>query len=70
MSKEDVNEYFARFQGILKSIDIQLIYIKQNNVDETLKRITEERRTNDKTLYKDWIDHVIEYFEGYRFVKK
>jgi len=38
-------------------------------VDSTLSRITEERRTNDKSLYKDWIDLVIEYVEGSRFGK-
>ena len=69
MTLEAINEYFSRFQEILKSIDVQLIYIKQNDVDDTLKRITEERRTNDKTLYEDWIDHVIEYFEGSRYGK-
>jgi hypothetical protein len=38
-------------------------------VDSTLSRITEERRTNDKSLYKDWIDLVTQYFEETKFGK-
>ena len=69
MSIEGLRRYFKKFSEVLKGIDVEVIYIKQLNVSDTLKRITEERRTNDKTLYKDWIDHVIEYFESSRYGK-
>lgn len=69
MSLENINKYYERFQELFVGIDVRLVYIKQLDVDNTLMRIAEERRTNDKTLYKDWIDHVIEYFEGSKYGK-
>ncbi|PKK94804.1 MAG: hypothetical protein CVV60_04555 [Tenericutes bacterium HGW-Tenericutes-5] len=69
LSIDDIVEYYERFQEVLKGNKVQVIYIKQLDIENTLKRITEERRTNDKTLYKDWIDHVIEYVESSTFGK-
>lgn len=69
MSLEDINRYYQRFQEVLNGIDVFLIYIKQNDVEAIFRKITEERRTNDKALYKDWIDHVIDYFEKSKYGK-
>lgn len=69
MSMKDIIKYYKRFQEVLEDIEAKVIYIKQLDVDSTLSRITEERRTNDKSLYKDWIDLVTQYFEETKYGK-
>lgn len=69
MSLEEIYDYYDRFQEVLKDIKVKVIYIKQLNIDKTLALITDQRRTTDKNLYKDWIDHVIDYFENSKYGK-
>jgi hypothetical protein len=69
MSMKDIIKYYERFQEVLEDIEVLVIYIKHLDIDNTLTRITEERRTNDKSLYKDWIDLVTQYFEETKYGK-
>ncbi|MFP4478628.1 MAG: hypothetical protein ACLFPM_04270 [Candidatus Izemoplasmatales bacterium] len=62
-SQEEINQYFDQLMKPFKDVKLQIIYIKQNQIENTLKRITDLRRSTDKNLYKDWIDHVIDYVE-------
>ena len=63
LNEEEIVAYFKKFSKVFSGFDVNLIYINQNNPSKILQRITEERRTNNKELYRDWIDHVIEYVE-------
>ena len=63
LNEEEIIAYFKKFSKVFSGFDVNLIYINQNNPSKILQRITEERRTNNKELYRDWIDHVIEYVE-------
>lgn len=60
-----INQYFNRLLSALQTKPT-LFYIKQLNIDQTLNRIIEERRS-DNPVYKDWIELVKEYFETTTF---
>lgn len=62
-SKEFMIEYFNKLIASISKTNPYLFYIKQKNIDETLKRIIEERGS-DNPVYKDWIDLVDEYFQS------
>lgn len=63
VSQDEIQVYFDKLMAPFKDVDVQVIYIKQNQIDNTLKKMTALRRSRDKNLYKDWIDHVIDYVE-------
>lgn len=59
------SEMVAYFQSLLEPLqshDIQLIHLVQGDVATTLKRVIEERRS-DNPDWPDWIDLVVEYIE-------
>jgi hypothetical protein len=61
---EQIYQYFIELMEPIKEVDYEILYIQQLDVGKTLKRITEERRTTDKALYRDWIDLVIDYISN------
>ena len=67
LKDEEIISYFEEFEELFLGLNVRILYIKQENVKDILHKITEERRTNDKELYKDWIDHVIDYVENSRY---
>ncbi len=69
LKEEEIINYFQRFKAVFQDVNMKIYYIKQMNHKKTLDRIIEERRTNNKELYKDWIDHVIEYLESFPISK-
>ncbi|MBN2504585.1 MAG: hypothetical protein JXB20_04500 [Bacilli bacterium] len=69
MLKYDLNieqtiNYFRRFSEVFSEVEVKLFYIDQIDVKTIFDKTINERRSRNKALYKDWIDHVIEYFEG------
>jgi len=69
LSVQDIIEYFIELSSQVKSMNPLLIYIKQCDVDNTMNRIIEERRSNNP-VYKDWIVNVYEYFQATKFGEK
>jgi hypothetical protein len=61
---EQIYQYFMALMEPINEVAYEILYIQQMDVQKILKRITEERRTTDKTLYRDWIDLVIEYLSN------
>ncbi len=69
LDEQMITQYFNKFSEVFQKCDVELFYINQIDVDKTIDTIVNQRRTNDKTLYKDWIDNVIEYFENSKYGK-
>lgn len=67
---QQIIQYFKMLMAPLTAIDFEIFYIHQKNVDKILANISEQRRTNDKNLYKDWIDHVINYISSLPYGKQ
>lgn len=51
----------------LEELNPILIYLTQPDVHETILRVANERRSLDKSLYPDWIDHVVKYVSNSKF---
>jgi hypothetical protein len=58
---EEMIEYFKELYNQVQG-EKTVYYIKQKKIDTTLKRIIEERRSNNPN-YSDWIDLLAKYFE-------
>ncbi|PAT02253.1 hypothetical protein CI105_02610 [Candidatus Izimaplasma bacterium ZiA1] len=65
---DNIKMYINTLYNELPLIKPQILYIKQKNVEDTIKRISLSR-TSDNPLRKDWIDYVVEYFESTRYFK-
>lgn len=63
-TKDEIIAYFKALSSKIENTDPMVFYIKQNDIDSILNRLIEERRTNDKTRYRDWIDNVVLYLES------
>lgn len=59
-----IEEYMVELIETVKCLNPKLIYLTQPNVDETIKRISAERVSSDKSKWDDWIDLVIRYVES------
>lgn len=70
MSKDKIIEYLVQLIEPVKHLNPVLIYLSQTSIEETINRVSEKRRSNDKTKYKDWIDLVINYIENSPYGKK
>ncbi len=66
----EIIKYYQKLLKSIKKLEVKLIYIKQVHISDIFARIVKERVTDNKELYKDWIDHVIEYFEETNYAKK
>ena len=69
-SEEEIYDYFNDLMSKVSKYNPVVFYIKQIDVIENLDKIIKERVTNDPTRFKDWIDLVVEYFEGTKFGKE
>ncbi len=59
-------EYFNKLVASISKSNPILFYVKQNNIDQTLNRIIEERKS-DNPNYKDWIELVDDYLKTTRY---
>jgi hypothetical protein len=48
-------------------IDVELIYLDNENVRETIERVAAERVSSDKSKWDDWIDLVLDYIKNSRY---
>ena len=69
-NKKELYDYFNTMIAQLSSLHPVLIYIEQKDVEKTLSRISKERISPNKELYKDWIDNVVEYISKQPYAKK
>lgn len=69
LPEKEVIKYFLRFAELLKGIKVKLFYINQLDVKTRLDEIIEQRRSTSKELYRDWIDHVIDYLASGKYAK-
>jgi hypothetical protein len=69
-TKNQILKYYNTLTQSLKNKDCTVFYIKQENIDTTLSRIIEERRSPDKEMYKDWIDLVVDYWGTQPYAKE
>jgi len=65
---ENIKNYLNTLNKELSLIKPQVLYIKQKNIEDTIKRIS-VKRSSVNPLRKDWIDFVVEYFESTRYFK-
>ncbi len=62
LSQSAMIAYFQALLEPLRQHDIQLIHLVQSDVETTLRRVVEERRS-DNPEWPDWIDLVVAYIE-------
>jgi hypothetical protein len=55
--------YFKDFFKPFMSFQTKIYYIKQENIEKTLKRVSDERLSDDLEIRKNWIDYVIDFVE-------
>lgn len=64
-----INNYMFELIDTVKYLNPQLIYLTQADVRETIKRVTDERVSSDKSKWEDWIDLVIKYVENSKYAE-
>jgi len=64
-----IKEYLIELIETVREFDPKLIYLNQLSVKETLNRVAKERVSDNKELYPNWIDMIIEYFERSNYGK-
>lgn len=69
-SLEKANAYFNDLINQIEDTNPIVFYIQQENIHQTFHRIIEERRSPDKTKYRDWIDNVTNYLESTKYADK
>jgi hypothetical protein len=70
LSDDETISYFLKFANLLKGVKVKLFYINQLDVKSRLDEIIEQRRSENKDLYPDWIDQVIDYLALGKFAKE
>lgn len=61
--------YLKEFIETVLDLNPKLIYLNQTSVRNTLDRVAKERVSENKEVYPDWIDLVIEYFKNSNYGK-
>ena len=64
-----IKEYLKELIETVRTLEPKLIYLNQLSVKETLNRVAKERVSDNKEVYPDWIDIIIEYFENSNYGK-
>jgi adenylate kinase family enzyme len=70
MNPKEIIAYFTQLMKPLIDMNPMMFYIYQDHIEQTLDRIIEERRTDDPSKYRDWIDEVVLYLERTKFAKE
>lgn len=70
LSNQETILYFKDLMNPLIDDQPHLFFIFQDDVEAVIKRISEERRTNDKDKFQDWIDRVVGYIGAMPNAKK
>lgn len=62
--QDAITPYFQDLIQALSPIKPTIFYVNQQDIADRLAFITEQRKTNDKALYNDWIDNVLTYMKN------
>jgi hypothetical protein len=69
-SLSSMESYFKKLISTITRTKPIVFYIEQTHIEDTLNRIIEERRSNDHTKYRDWIDNVSLYVKSTQYGDK
>ena len=61
--------YFRDLVQPLHAYHPYLIFIKQSNVERSIRQVAAERITNDPTKFKNWFDLVLDYMQSMPYTK-
>lgn len=64
-----IKEYLVKLISTVSDLNPKLLYLSQSDVQETINRVSNERRSPDKEKWDDWIDLVMEYVESSSYGK-
>lgn len=64
-----ITQYLKELIEIVNELKPKLIYLNQKSVKETLTRVSKERLSENKEVYPDWIDLIMEYFKNSNYGK-
>ena len=62
LDHEEMIDYFNELLEALLPLKPHVVYIEQCDVKDRITFIANQRKTNNRELYKDWIEYVIDYF--------
>lgn len=65
--KEFITSYMLDLIKTVKHLNPKLIYLSQENIRETISRVSSERLSSNKEVWPDWIDMVIKYVENSKY---
>lgn len=66
---EFIINYMIDLIKTVEDLKPKLIYLSQQDINETISRVSDERRSSNKEIWPDWIDMVIEYVENSKYGK-
>ncbi len=69
-SKTEMISYFKDLLEKIQKTNPLIFYIYQTDIQTTLERIIEERRTTDPTRNRDWIENVNLFLENTKYGKQ
>jgi len=61
---EYISQYMCDLISTVKNLKPKLIYLSQDDVRETITRVSKDRIAKDRSKGRDWIDLVIDYIEN------
>ncbi|MCF7792865.1 MAG: thymidylate kinase [Candidatus Cloacimonetes bacterium] len=64
-----IRNYLSELADIIQSLNPLMIYLKQQDVNETIRRVAAERLSPKPEIEPDWIDRVIEYIGKSKYGK-
>lgn len=67
---DEVQNHVVSLLDNIKTLKPIILYIKQENISNTLNRISKERISPNKNMHSDWIDMAIQYTENTLFGQK
>ncbi|QVK21021.1 thymidylate kinase [Mycoplasmatota bacterium] len=69
ISTNIIKEHLANLLDSISELNPRLIYLSQENIEETINRVAKERLSPDKSKWSDWIDLAIQYVEKSEYGK-
>ncbi|ERJ13184.1 P-loop NTPase family protein [Haloplasma contractile] len=65
-----IRDYLIKLILMVNTLNPKLIYLKQPDVSETIRRVAKERTSTNKDKWDDWIDLVVGYIESCPYGEK
>ncbi len=66
-SEDEIIRYVKELIPSDSTIDVELIYLDNENVRETIDRVAAQRVSSDKSKWDDWIDLVLDYIKNSKY---